>query len=69
MHTCEWLVSGEDLYSKANNCETPCGKPAVAHIDWGDGIIYWYCAEHYDRRIRFIWFCERWDVLKRSGVL
>jgi hypothetical protein len=64
-HTCDWWVLEE--YDDHDQ-EVPCGKPAVAHIDWGDGVIYWYCAEHYDMRISYIKECGRRDVLEASGV-
>jgi hypothetical protein len=71
-HICQWLVleytrraQGDDFDLTG---ETPCGLPAVAHIDWGDGVLYWYCAEHFDMRISFIRKCGRTEVLKASGV-
>lgn len=69
-HTCDWRVlDEEDLLA---NDEVPCGKPAVAHITWPNGVkgsyTFWYCAEHYDKRLAFIRACNRNDVLEASGA-
>ena len=68
-HFCEWMVSGLSKYFD-NPREMPCGKPAVACIVWPGGkeIVYWYCAEHFDERIKFVKDCGRMDVLRASGV-
>jgi hypothetical protein len=66
--TCQWRVIDEQT-----DREVPCGKPAVAHITWplvylGGNMVWWYCAEHYDKRLAFIRSCGRHDVLEASGV-
>ena len=72
-HTCEWIVLVCPHCERV--CDDPehlierqCGKPAVAHIDWGTGTVYWYCAEHFDERIEQIRNAGRRDVLEASGV-
>lgn len=77
MHkTCEWLVINEPetvgagcglVVVPAQGNEVPCGKPANFIIDWGNGVVYWYCAEHYEMRIKVVQDAGRDDVLRKSG--
>ena len=68
-HTCQWCVMDWSSWArKTGRGEVPCGELAVAYIDWCDGTIFWYCAEHYDSRISWLRYCDRRDVLEASGA-
>lgn len=64
---CDWRMVNDD--ERLGSSEEPCGKPAVAHITWPGNHTFYYCAEHYDKRIIFLRKCDRLDVLMSSGAL
>ncbi len=58
---CEYRVIDE------GGDEALCGKPAVAHITWPDGLVFYYCAPHYDERMNFIRDLRAGNILPLSG--